>query len=304
MTRKILGTAAACLLIGSCASQSFAQVKKMPARGADQISMAQTGATADLNSEAVGSRERVQAPDSGPAMPRDYASLMQKIQDMSSEIAVLKERLATPLATAGTTTAANPHAPGASVNKIAVKHTSLAIAPANSKVALAVAAAEAPYRVALLTPTAPPVPTAVTLSNEALTSRETIVIQETGMIFRVMHAFARTEFNPSKSLQQQLLKAARAGKQIDIRGRTDATVSNPVDREIALRRALNARVFLANNGIHPRKMRINYMAAGDNIADNATQAGRDRNRRVEIETSGIGHDALEDIAAVIRQDLQ
>lgn len=134
--------------------------------------------------------------------------------------------------------------------------------------------------------------------------RETIVIQDTGMVFRVMHGFAKTDFRPSKSLQQQLLQAARAGKRVEIRGRTDASTPNAVDREIALQRALNARVFLANNGIHPRKMQVNYMAAGDNVASNTTAGGRARNRRVEIETTGITPHVLEDMAAVIRHDLQ
>lgn len=135
-------------------------------------------------------------------------------------------------------------------------------------------------------------------------NRETIVLQDTGMTFRVMHGFARTEFQPSTPFQTQLLDAARAGKRIEIRGRTDASVANDIDREIAMARALNARLFLAKNGIHPRKMRINYMAAGDHVADNTTADGRARNRRVEIETTGITPDVLEDMAAVIRQDLQ
>ena len=135
-------------------------------------------------------------------------------------------------------------------------------------------------------------------------NRETIVIQENSMVFQVMHDFAKTEFNPSKGLQRQLLQAARAGKRIDIRGRTDARVANEADRDIAMQRALNARLFLANNGIHPRKMHLNVLAAGDNVADNATADGRSRNRRVEIETAGIKPEVLENLASVIRQDLQ
>ena len=135
-------------------------------------------------------------------------------------------------------------------------------------------------------------------------NRETIVLQDTGVIFRVMHGFAKTAFQPSKPLQAQLLQAARAGKRVEIRGRTDASFANEIDREIAMERALNARLFLAKNGIHPRKMRINYMAAGDNVADNSTPDGRARNRRVDIETTGITPDVMEDLAAVIRQDIQ
>jgi len=175
--------------------------------------------------------------------------------------------------------------------------------------------ASAPVVEKVNAPSAAPVAMAVAKKTKQLKSvspfvattnapRETIVIQDTGMVFRVMHGFARTDFHPSKSLQQQLLQAARAGKRVEIRGRTDASTPNAVDREIALQRALNARVFLANNGIHPRKMQVNYMAAGDNVASNTTAEGRARNRRVEIETTGITPRVLEDMAAIIRHDLQ
>ena len=274
MKRKILGTMIASALICSCAARApvaFDSGNAIPAPPNGQV--------ANLNAAFLEQQ----------AHEQERATLMQKILELGGELSDLKNRLqqkpvapTAPVAdaTATTTTlptAANKGQPGATA---AFPRTPATLAKNRSR------------------QVAPP------LTMGSRTQRETIVIQETGMIFRVMHGFAKTDFHPSKGLQTQLLQAARAGKRIDIRGRTDAPNANEIDREIAMQRALNARVFLANNGIHPRKMHIDYKAAGDHVADNSTVEGRARNRRVEIETAGITPDVLEDMAAVIRQDLQ
>lgn len=267
MNHRILGTTAACLLICSCASQ--------PVTNAAGDANTQSGAKlASMASAALDSESTA----------RERSGLMEKIQELGKEVAELRSRVqARPVVAADE----NP----------AKRET--AIEPAKSTVM-----ESAKPVVALRTKGGTATARRASASTTAKPGRETILIQESGMVFRVMHGFAKTDFHPSKSLQQQLLQAARAGKQVDIRGRTDAAAPNAIDREIAMQRALNARVFLANNGIHPRKMRINALAAGDNVADNSTADGRARNRRVEIETSGISRDVLEDMAAVIRQDLQ
>ena len=220
---------------------------------------------------------------------QERSALMQKILELGSELSELKNRLQQK-----SVVAPAPVAGGASGLAAGATAAPLIAAPGTASAA-ATAAGSTKARSRTPTPT---------LTMASRTPRETIVLQDTGMIFRVMHGFAKTDFHPTKSLQMQLLQAARAGKRIDIRGRTDAANANPIDRDIALQRALNARLFLANNGIHPRKMHIDYKAAGDHVADNATAEGRARNRRVEIETAGMAPQVLEDLAAVIRQDLQ
>ncbi len=336
MKRNILGTAIACLLLSSCATSSS------PGSGAGA---GDTSAAADQSGEPVrGAGEGRLVGMASAALERDLreqaraqaserTGLMQKLQEMGTELADLKNRLqaathnrtadaaksvtspgaeagAGGVMTAGPTTGA---AARAHLSATAVPRSTAAIAAtvaSNAAVAAAVASSGASRQangsrigknsaVAAKAGARTPSLTAYSRAN-----RETIVIQDKGMVFRVMHGFARTDFHPSAGLQQQLLQAARAGKHIEIRGRTDASTANPVDKDIAMRRALNARVFLANNGIHPRKMHIDYLAAGDNVADNGTPDGRARNRRVEIETAGITPDVLEDLAALIRQDLQ
>jgi flagellar motor protein MotB len=267
MNHRILGTTAACLLICSCTSTPV-QKEAADASGKPDSRLASM-ASAALE---------------GDAAAQERSGLLQKIQELGKEVAELRSRVQNKSGVAAGEVATTTETDAESA-KPAVVATTKPVAVPRTKASIAAA------RRAVASATGKP-------------GRETILIQENGMVFRVMHGFAKTDFHPSKSLQQQLLQAARAGKQIDIRGRTDAATPNEIDREIAMERALNARVFLANNGIHPRKMRINALAAGDNVADNSTADGRARNRRVEIETSGISRDVLEDMAAVIRQDLQ
>jgi len=116
---------------------------------------------------------------------------------------------------------------------------------------------------------------------------ETIEIREQAVVFRVMHPFGKTDFKPSSALEEQLLRAARAAKHIEIRGRTDGQYDNAGDRAVAAQRALQARRFLLSNGIESSKIRWASMGAGGHIADNSTIEGRAKNRRVEIETMDL-----------------
>ncbi|MYN30630.1 OmpA family protein, partial [Duganella levis] len=70
-------------------------------------------------------------------------------------------------------------------------------------------------------------------------------------------------------------------------GRTDAVRPDPANRRLAAQRAALARQFMLDSGVAPSKIRSSYQAAGDRIADNGTQAGRARNRRIEIALDGL-----------------
>lgn len=308
--RTCLSTALACILVCGCAATP---APPLVADGSDHSRVQANEKLVYLNAMTVQKQE----------YERERAGMMQKIRELGEEISNLKEKKP----------AAPKEAPRrAEISRPAAPASRPPLPRAGSPAALAAAAAGVDLaRVHTGKDAARPGAADSKNSKEGKEgkegrelgastghdkqpvaapgaagpgNRETIVIQETGMIFRVMHNYARTDFHPSKALQAQLLQAARAGKRIEIRGRTDATTNNEKDREIAMRRALNARVYLANNGIHPRKMHIDYKAAGDHVADNSTTQGRARNRRVEIETIGISQDVLEDMASVIRQDLQ
>lgn len=119
-----------------------------------------------------------------------------------------------------------------------------------------------------------------------------VEITPDSVIFRVRHPFAKTEFVPSKSMREQILKVARDGYAIEVRGRTDADHTNKVDRNIALARAVNAHIFLVTNGIPENKIKVSFLSAGDFVADNSTKKGNALNRRVELEVKGVHKVAL------------
>lgn len=111
-------------------------------------------------------------------------------------------------------------------------------------------------------------------------------ITQDGVIFRVRHSVAQTEFAPNDDIKKKILEVAKTGREIKIKGRTDAISFNAVDRKIAMERAVNARSFLVNNGIPSSKIKVMFLSAGDHVADNKTKEGNAQNRRVEIWVNG------------------
>lgn len=104
-----------------------------------------------------------------------------------------------------------------------------------------------------------------------------------GMVIRVFHAFAKTDFEPGEITANALRDGARNANSIEVRGMTDSPVVNSIDKMIAIERAEKARIWLVDNGVNPSKIRVRYFSAGQFIADNSTEAGRSLNRRVEVD---------------------
>lgn len=105
----------------------------------------------------------------------------------------------------------------------------------------------------------------------------------TGVVVRVFHTFARTEFEPSDEVAQALRRGVRGAERVDVSGHTDSPVVNPIDKLIAIERAEKARTWLINNGAEPAKINTRYFTAGHFLTDNGTRQGRALNRRVEID---------------------
>lgn len=106
-----------------------------------------------------------------------------------------------------------------------------------------------------------------------------------GVVIRVFHPFARTEFEPSEQVAQALRASVRTAEKIEVRGHTDSNVVNPIDKLIAIERAEKARTWLINNGAEGSKIRTKYFTAGNFLVENKTPQGRSMNRRVEINIS-------------------
>jgi outer membrane protein OmpA-like peptidoglycan-associated protein len=70
--------------------------------------------------------------------------------------------------------------------------------------------------------------------------------------------------------------------EVRIVGHTDNTGSDAVNDPLSLQRAESARQYLSARGVDPRRVVVAGRGEREPIADNTSDAGRARNRRVEI----------------------
>lgn len=70
--------------------------------------------------------------------------------------------------------------------------------------------------------------------------------------------------------------------EIRIVGHTDSTGSDAINNPLSVNRAASARDYLASRGVDSRRIQIDGRGSREPIADNATDAGRAKNRRIEI----------------------
>lgn len=106
------------------------------------------------------------------------------------------------------------------------------------------------------------------------------------LIERIVHVpfeFASATFSPTPEQSFHIRQLLAVADRIEIRGRTDGKGKHIANERIAHHRAEAAKRYLLSRGVPPSIIAINYQAAGDYIDDNETVAGRNRNRRVELE---------------------
>ena len=70
--------------------------------------------------------------------------------------------------------------------------------------------------------------------------------------------------------------------QLRILGHTDSTGSDAVNNPLSINRAASTRDYLAGRGVAPNRIAIDGHGEREPIADNTTDTGRARNRRVEV----------------------
>ena len=80
------------------------------------------------------------------------------------------------------------------------------------------------------------------------------------------------------------LQATDAEEQLEIIGYTDSIGTRAYNQELSARRAQAVADYLANNGVDRDSMSISGRGENNPVASNETEAGRDQNRRVVIET--------------------
>ncbi|MEE2690603.1 MAG: OmpA family protein [Pseudomonadota bacterium] len=69
---------------------------------------------------------------------------------------------------------------------------------------------------------------------------------------------------------------------VTVRGHADSTGSDAYNMQLSQRRALSVSNYLAAQGVSPSRLNAVGFGESQPIADNATEAGRRANRRVEI----------------------
>ncbi|MFT3719620.1 OmpA family protein [Pseudorhodoferax sp.] len=95
----------------------------------------------------------------------------------------------------------------------------------------------------------------------------------------------RADIRPSlRPILDQFANGLRDQPNTEIRiiGHTDSTGSDAINDPLSLQRANSARDYLADRGVDPRRILTAGRGSHEPIADNGSDAGRARNRRVEI----------------------
>ena len=70
--------------------------------------------------------------------------------------------------------------------------------------------------------------------------------------------------------------------EVKIVGHTDSTGSDAINNPLSMRRAESARDYLVSRGVAAGRISTEGRGSREPIADNATEAGRARNRRIDI----------------------
>lgn len=118
---------------------------------------------------------------------------------------------------------------------------------------------------------------------QARASAGTPTVVPANTVFTVHFDFASSRVVVPPDTVVPLIGTARAAPLVLLRARTDGRVESAAEARIARERAAAVRDYLVAAGVDAQHIRATWQPVGDHAADNDTQAGRDLNRRVEIE---------------------
>ncbi len=97
--------------------------------------------------------------------------------------------------------------------------------------------------------------------------------------FDVGSATLKPELRP---VLEQFAQGLDATMQVRIIGHTDNTGSDAINNPLSLQRAQTVRDYLSTHGVPAQRMAIEGRGSREPLTDNATEAARAKNRRVEI----------------------
>jgi outer membrane protein OmpA-like peptidoglycan-associated protein len=95
----------------------------------------------------------------------------------------------------------------------------------------------------------------------------------------------RTDIKPNlKPILNQFAQGLSNQPNTEIRiiGHTDSTGSNAINDPLSINRAASARDYLASRGVNSHRIMIDGRGSREPIADNGSEQGRAKNRRIEI----------------------
>ncbi len=126
-------------------------------------------------------------------------------------------------------------------------------------------------------PTPPPEP-----EQAPVAQNETIVLNDAG---DVLFAFDSAELSASaKTSLMEISKRLTSANlvSVEVAGHTDSKGSDAYNQKLSERRARSVADFLGSQGVAAQKLSIKGYGESQAVADNATDAGRAQNRRVEL----------------------
>ena len=96
-------------------------------------------------------------------------------------------------------------------------------------------------------------------------------------------AVGRADLNPAlRPILEQFAKGLDGTVKVLVIGHTDSTGRDAINDPLSLQRAQTVRDFLATRGVPASRMEIAGRGSREPVAENTTDAGRAKNRRVEI----------------------
>jgi OmpA-OmpF porin, OOP family len=117
----------------------------------------------------------------------------------------------------------------------------------------------------------------------------TVMKFDEAALFEVDKADLKPEGKEQLNAYREKAKAELSSAQkVKVVGYTDNTGTAEHNSKLSQQRAEVVRDYLVSIGVDSKKVEAVGAASANPIADNSTQEGRARNRRVEIEVTGLG----------------
>jgi outer membrane protein OmpA-like peptidoglycan-associated protein len=87
---------------------------------------------------------------------------------------------------------------------------------------------------------------------------------------------------PMRPVLDQFAQGLDPTMQVRVIGHTDSTGGDAINNPLSVERAESVRNYLAGRGVAAARVEVSGQGSRSPVADNATEAGRAQNRRVEI----------------------